>query len=187
MTTLRTFIALPLPDEAKVVLRSVAQALSARVPNKAVRFVRPEQIHLTLRFLGDTNVDQLPAIMDVVDRIADGRAPILLQLDEVGCFPNAQRPRVIWVGLTGEINQLQALKSDLDRRLLDLGWPLEDKPFRAHLTLGRVKDERGVRGVDWSVEVPRIAVSVETIQLIESQLRPDGPLYTVRHAGHLDR
>ncbi|HEY1408673.1 MAG TPA: RNA 2',3'-cyclic phosphodiesterase, partial [Promineifilum sp.] len=113
MTTLRTFIALPLPDEAKVVLRSVTQALSVRVPDKAVRFVRPEQVHLTLRFLGDTNVDQLPAIMDVVDRIADGRAPILLQLDEVGCFPNVQRPRVIWVGLTGEINQLQALTSDL--------------------------------------------------------------------------
>lgn len=185
MNTIRAFIAVHLPDAVKDALGEVAQALAGRVPHGAVRWVRPQQMHLTLCFLGDTAVDKLPAIMEAMDLAAGKHAPFAMRLEDVGCFPNARRPRVIWVGLAGDIAQLAALKSDLDERLTPFGWPSENKPFRAHLTLGRVKDERGVQGVEWTAGVPQLEVPISAIHLIESQLRPDGSVYAVRHTSHL--
>jgi 2'-5' RNA ligase len=142
-------------------------------------------MHLTLRFLGDTPLDRLPAIRQAMDAAAMNSQPFEVRLDGLGCFPNHSRPRVIWVGLAaaggGDSAPLLALKTALDEALTPLGWPPEDKPFRAHLTLGRVKDERGIQGVEWTADVPPLAVAVTAIHLIESQLRPDGPVYTVRH------
>ncbi|MBK7219158.1 MAG: RNA 2',3'-cyclic phosphodiesterase [Candidatus Promineofilum sp.] len=111
--------------------------------------------------------------------------PFTLRLSDVGCFPNARRPRVVWVGLGGEEAKLTALVAALEAALRPLGWPPEDKPFRAHLTLGRVKDERAAQGVDWSAAVPALDVPVTALHLIESQLRPEGPVYTVRHTSVL--
>jgi len=185
MITLRAFIAIDLPPDVKRALSDVAATLSERVPRGAVRWVRPEQMHLTLRFLGDTPTDKLPALAAALDTLAAGHAPFTLRLSEVGCFPNARRPRVVWVGLGGEEAKLTALVSALEAALHPLGWPPEDKPFRAHLTLGRVKDERAAQGVDWAMAVPPLDVPVAAVHLIESQLRPDGPVYTVRHTSRM--
>ena len=185
MITLRAFIAIDLPPAVKAALADVAATLDGRVPRGTVRWVRPEQMHLTLRFLGDTPADQLPALAAALDTLAAGRAPFILHLTEVGCFPNMRRPRVVWVGLGGAEEKLAALVGGLEAALRPLGWPPEDKPFRAHLTLGRVRDERAAQGVDWSAAVPPLRVPVAAVHLIESQLRPEGPLYTVRHSSTL--
>ncbi len=185
MTTLRAFIAIQLPAPVKDVLGEVAQTLAGRVPRSAARWVRPQQMHLTLRFLGDTAVAQLPAVQSGMDEAVKEIAPFDMRLGDVGCFPNARRPRVIWVGLSGDEARLLSLKAALDERLAPLGWPPEDKPFRAHLTLGRVKDERGVQGVEWTTAVPRLPVPIAAIHLIESQLRPSGPIYTTRYTSEL--
>lgn len=181
MSTIRAFIAVELPGPVKNALGDVAQTLAGRVPRGAVRWVRPEQMHLTLRFLGDTAIDQLPAIHSVMDDIMRGNPPFALRLATVDCFPNPRRPRVIWVGLAGDESRLHALKIALDEHLAPLGWPPEGKPFRAHLTLGRVKDEREVQGVEWAANVPPLDMPVTAIHLIESQLRPSGPIYTTRY------
>lgn len=185
MTTVRAFIAIDLPPAVKAALADVAATLGGRVPRGAVRWVRPEQMHLTLRFLGDTPVDRLPALAAALDAVTEGRAPFALRLTDVGCFPNARRPRVVWVGLGRAEKELAALVAGLEAALRPLGWPPEDKPFRAHLTLGRVKDERAAQGVDWATAVPPLDVPVTAVRLIESQLRPDGPVYTVRHTSAL--
>ena len=185
MTTIRAFIAVDLPPAVKRALAGVATTLGGRVPRGAVRWVRPEQMHLTLRFLADTPVDRLPALAAALDALAAGHAPFTLHMTDVGCFPNARRPRVVWVGLGGEEAKLLALVTALEAALRPLGWPPEDKPFRAHLTLGRVKDERATQGVDWSADVPALEVPVTAVHLIESQLRPDGSVYTVRHTSTL--
>lgn len=185
MTTIRAFIAVHLPDEVKGSLVEVAGALAGGIPRGAVRWVRPEQMHLTLRFLGETDIEKLPVIQREMDEIAERCAPLSLRLHDLGCFPNHHRPRVIWVGLAGEVSRLVAMKSALDGCLTPLGWPPENKPFQAHLTLGRVKDERAVQGIAWTADVPRLEVPVVAIHLIESRLRPDGPVYTVRHTGYL--
>lgn len=185
MNTIRAFIAVSLPADVEAALGDVAGTLGERLPGGAVRWVRSEQIHLTLRFLGDTALDGLPAIMGVMDGTAGMHAPFTLRLDGVGCFPNTRRPRVVWVGLSGDNARLDALKKDLDGHLAPLGWPPEDKAFRAHLTLGRVKDEQNVTSIDWMVDVPRLDVHVTAIHLIESRLTPAGPIYTVCHSSHL--
>lgn len=181
MNTIRAFIAVPLSDEVKRGLGDVARALAGPLPRGAVRWVRPEQIHLTLVFLGDTPTDQLPAIQRGMDAAAENNQPFTLHLGDLGFFPTARRPRVIWIGLAGEVNRLASLKAALDAPLAALGRSPEDKPFRAHLTLGRVRNERDVQGLEWAADVPRLAVAITTIHLIESKLRPDGPVYTVRH------
>ncbi len=185
MITIRAFIAIELPAEVKQALGDVAAALAAGLPRGAVRWVRAEQMHLTLRFLGDTPAGRLPALAAALDDVAGRRAPFALRLSGVGCFPNARRPRVVWVGLGGEEAALAALVADLNAALGALGLPPEDKPFRPHLTLGRVKDERAAQEIDWSAAVPALNVPVAAIRLIESQLRPDGPVYTVRHTSQL--
>ncbi len=185
MTTIRAFIAIDLPPAVKAALGDLATTLAGGLPRGAVRWVRPEQMHLTLRFLGDTPADRLPAIYAAMDGVAAGRAPFALRLTELGCFPNARRPRVVWVGLGGDAAALAALAAALNAALSGLGLPPEDKPFRAHLTLGRVKDERAAAGIDWSLAVPSLLVPVAALHLIESQLRPDGPLYTRRHSSAL--
>ena len=189
MITIRAFIAIDLPPDVKAALGRVAVTLGEGLPRGAVRWVRPEQMHLTLAFLGDTPVEKLSAIHKAMDGVVARQQPFTLALDGVGCFPNRRRPRVVWVGLAaaggGESGPLLALKAALDEALTPLGWPLEDKPFRAHLTLGRVKDERAVQGIEWAADVPPLAAPVSAIHLIESQLRPDGPVYTVRYSSQL--
>jgi len=185
MSTIRAFIAIDLSPDVKRTLGDVAATLGGRAPSAAVRWVRPEQMHLTLRFLGDTPAGKLPALSAALDALAAGHAPFALRLTSVGCFPNAQRPRVVWVGLGGEEQKLLALVAGLEAALRPLGWPPEDRPFRAHLTLGRVKDERAAQGVEWSINVPALDVPVTAVHLIESQLRPDGSVYTVRHSSAL--
>lgn len=185
MSTIRAFIAVQLANEVRDALGEVTRSLSGRAPHGVVRWVRPEQMHLTLRFLGDTDTGKLPAIQAAMDAVAAANAPFGMRLGEIGCFPNRNRPRVIWVGLSGEEARLLSLVAALEKELVPLGWEPEGKPFRAHLTVGRVKDERGAQGVTWTADVPPLDVPVAAIHLIESQLRPNGPLYTVRHSSRL--
>lgn len=185
MSTIRAFIAVHLPDAVKDVLSKTSRALADQIPTGAVRWVRPEQMHLTLFFLGDTAVTRLPAVQQAMDGTAGHFSPFNLYTNDVGCFPNARQPRVIWVGLAGEEARLTSLKAAIDAALGPLGWPAEHKPFRAHLTLGRVKDNRGLGEVKWTADVARLAIPVAAIHLIESQLRPSGPIYTIRHTSKL--
>lgn len=190
MKTIRAFIAVELPEAVKTTLAALGRELDGRVPPGSVRWVRPEAMHLTLRFLGDTPQEALPGIQAALDGIGLRHAPFTLELGRVGCFPNCRRPRVVWVGLAGpdaDRQALLALKGDIDEGLRPLGWPPEDRPFQAHLTLGRVKDAAGLDRVNWAVEVPALTAPVRAVYLIESRLRPEGPLYTVRHMATLQK
>ena len=98
---MRTFVAVTLPGAAQAELGRVGAVLAGQVPPGSVRWVQPEQIHLTLRFLGETAVSQLPAITSSLDKVGQQTGPLTLRLGRVGCFPNCKRPRVIWAGLEG--------------------------------------------------------------------------------------
>ncbi len=187
MKTKRMFIAITLPAAARAELGHVAALLARQVPGRSVRWVKPDLIHLTLRFLGDTAVSQLPLITHALDQAAAKHAPFSLRLNALGCFPNRKRPRVIWVGLDGEMAPARALKRGIDEVLQPMGWARENRPFRAHLTLGRVKDGRKLRGIEWESVVEKVLVPVTAVHLIESQLRSGGPVYTVRHTSDLGR
>jgi len=185
MKTVRAFIAIPLPVEVKAVLNEVIQVLAVQVPDRSVRWVKPQLMHITLRFLGDTAVTSLPSLADVLDKAASQHDAFQLRLDQLGCFPNKKQPRVIWIGISGQLDAARALKQDIDNSLLPLGWENEKRSFSPHLTLGRVKDSHQLRGIQWAADVEQVNVPVRTIQLIESELHSTGPTYTVRHGSTL--
>ncbi len=185
MEIIRTFIAIELPQPVRQALGEVSRELAAQVPKGSVRWVQPDRMHLTVRFLGETAVSLLPQLANNLNAVTQTHDAFTLQLSHLGCFPNGRRPRVIWVGLQGNTDALFKLKKDVDVALLPLGWEVEKRPFQAHLTLGRVKDARQVAGIKWEADVAGLAVPVTAVKLIESQLRPSGPLYTIRHEAAL--
>lgn len=181
----RAFIAVELALEVRQELGRIRDVVALALPPRAVRLVQPDNMHLTLRFLGDTAVTQLPSLTQQLDELASQHASFSLQLEGLGCFPNPKRPRVIWVGVTGEHAALLAVKQELDKRLAPLGWPPEDKPFSAHLTIGRVGDGRLPPTMNWNLPVNPLPFAVQEIHLIESRLTPKGPIYTQRHTAVL--
>ncbi|GAB4157623.1 MAG: hypothetical protein Fur0021_26720 [Candidatus Promineifilaceae bacterium] len=186
MKTMRAFIAITLPDGVRRRLGELSQALAALTPPRAVRWVSPDLLHLTVRFLGDTDVAKLPAIYAALDVLAAASPAFTLKLDQLGCFPNPRRPRVIWVGLQDEAGQAAALQQAVDQALIPLGWQPEGKPFQLHLTLGRVKDEAArLSDLPWGQPQASLPVPVTALHVIESQLRPTGPIYTIRHTSPL--
>ncbi|MFZ0544737.1 MAG: RNA 2',3'-cyclic phosphodiesterase [Candidatus Promineifilaceae bacterium] len=185
MKLLRTFIAIELPPEVRTYLFQTGQKMAGNVSNRAVRWVAPENMHLTLRFLGDTPKGKLPDITAELDAITRDFQPIRLHLDEIGCFPNRKRPRVIWAGLAGETQQLNALQHRIEMAVESLGWKGEKRLFRPHLTIGRVKDSSQANRLAWEQQLERKAVAVTAVNLIESLLRPHGPVYTIRHVSSL--
>jgi RNA 2',3'-cyclic 3'-phosphodiesterase len=183
---IRLFVAIDLPKAVKAALLAAAEQVGQRLPEGVVRWVKPEQLHLTLRFLGDTAVTQLPALQEQLSQLTARQPAFHLQLNGLGAFPNRKRPRVVWAGLAGELPVLQVLQAELEDRVVGLGWPREERPFSPHITLGRVKDASRVEGLDWSVELVSLGVAVTAVKLVQSELRPSGPVYIVRHVAYLD-
>ena len=183
---MRAFIAVTLPDGVRQYLRQTSQTLAALTPPRAVRWVSPDLIHLTVRFLGDTEAAKLPAIYAALDATAAAHPSFTMRLDKLGCFPGPRRPRVIWVGLQDEAGRAAALQQAVNQALIPLGWLPESKPFQSHLTVGRVKSEAARLGdLPWGQPQEPLPVPVTALQLIESQLRPNGPIYTIRHTSLL--
>jgi 2'-5' RNA ligase len=182
---IRAFIAIQLNDAIRNGLADFSAGLAAQVPPRSVRWVKPAAMHVTLRFLGDTAVTAIPRLQEAMDRAASGSRPFVLQIEAFGCFPNYRRPRVLWVRIGGDIAAVQTVKQDLDDGLAPLGWPPEKRAYKPHLTLGRVKDSRALQNLDWPAGPPPQSLPVAAIHLVESELRPDGPRYTVRHTSYL--
>ncbi len=183
MESIRAFIAVELDDDTRRALGAV-QARLKRAAGPAVRWVRPEGVHLTLKFLGDIDPAKTDAIAEAMTRAAQGSRPFSIGLGEIGGFPSLERARVIWIGLTGEVEALVALQGALERLLEPLGLPPEGRAFTPHLTLGRVRPGGPApalappcRGEAQRARPAIAAQRVESISLIQSTLRPDGALY----------
>jgi len=184
MTNIRAFIAVSLSEEIIQGLSRTVADLRARLPNGGVRWVAAQNIHLTLKFLGDT-----PAA--AVDRLAKGlqaavasQPPFEIHVGGWGAFPSPRRARVVWVGLSAPAG-LGALQRSVEAELARQGFPPEERPFSPHLTIGRVgreihpDDLRRLANVLESVQVGDLGVvCVDTVHLYQSDLRPGGPIYT---------
>src|SRR4051812_28775111 len=143
-TFVRTFIAVELPAQVHALLTTVQQELRDMMGGAAgaIRWARPEGIHLTLQFLGDVPSDSIPEIERALRNACAYATPFSLQVGGLGAFPNARRPRVIWVGLTGDTQAmaaLNALQQAVTEQMATLGFK-SDNSFKPHLTLGRVRE-----------------------------------------------
>ena len=181
---LRAFIALPLPPEWTGALGEVIDAMGGAGVS-GVRWAQPSGIHLTLKFLGSTDARLAPLILDGLrDRMRDAPAPSLA-LSGLGTFPNSGNPRVLWAGVGGDTDALNRLHERTEAVATGLGWAPERRPFRPHLTIGRVRDQasaaqrRAVADAVASVKVPALAPwRTHTIRLYRSDLTPRGAIYT---------
>jgi 2'-5' RNA ligase len=182
MTEYRLFIAIELPKTTKEALAKVQDHLKGA---RAVRWTRPEQIHLTLQFLGNVPIEKMEAIIDALQATVPHLVPFELTLTGVGAFPNLKRPRVIWAGVSNSISPLQDLHRAVIVATKTVGFKPEERPFKPHLTFGRVQKWAGrndyaqIQQVIQDTQVGYIATfSVDHIGLIRSQLKPEGPIYT---------
>jgi len=191
MDVVRSFVAIHLPDEVKAELASLEDKLKAR-RHPFVKWVDPESMHLTLRFLGDVTLDSVPQIVEAISRVAPTHAPFKLQVSGTGAFPGWQRTQVVWVGVGGDLDKLNALQKGLEFALSPLGYPPESRSFSAHLTLGRLRDrvtpDDRRRFADFAQKVEfkaSLSFDVSAVRLMKSQLTPTGPIYSELAAAKL--
>ena len=176
---MRTFIAIEIPAEVKQALARLQEEL--RDAPAEVSWTKPENIHLTLKFLGEVEESMLGRVEAAAVEAAAGARPFTLALGGVGAFPNARQPRIIWAGLSGEVEAAARLQVRLDERLAALGFPKEDRPFRPHLTVGRVKSPTGAPALiarAQSYRLPSHSLAVRELVVMRSQLHPAGSRYT---------
>ncbi|MBI4584246.1 MAG: RNA 2',3'-cyclic phosphodiesterase [Planctomycetes bacterium] len=181
---LRTFVAIDIGAPLRAWLEPALAALKAAYPK--VRWVKPENIHLTLCFLGATRPDQVPAILALLEAAARAEKPLALAAGEPGSFGRRDAPRVFWLALQpGEaLDRVIRLQAELERGLAGLGFPKEDRPWTPHLTFGR--NPRHERAAGWEkvfTERPGMisagppTIDVDGMILFSSTLTPAGPVY----------
>ena len=176
---MRLFVAVELSRPLQAAVASLQGNL--RRSGAAVRWVDPHNAHFTLKFLGEVSPNELLEIDGAVRPAAAQFRPIALELTGLGRFPERGRPRVIWAGIGGEVDALRGLHATVEKRLAALGYPPERRPFRAHVTLGRVKGVRGLDDLDREIELRREvrlgALHAREAVLFASHLSPRGPRY----------
>lgn len=187
MPTIRAFIAIELSPAARTALAQLQQRLKPLVPPQSVRWTAPDNIHLTLHFLGDIPADGVSQTSSLLRAAAATCPPFALTLGDLGCFPNTRRPRIVWTGVSGQMETLLNLHRELGQRLKTIGFTPEARPYSPHLTIGRVKDGLPQRLLSQLGQVleqtqPQIgqvaALDVAEISLMQSDLKPAGPVYT---------
>jgi 2'-5' RNA ligase len=182
---LRLFVALELPSAVLDGLAAVQDRLRREHASRAVRWVQMSGIHLTLKFLGETPAANRAPIAAAVHQAAAGYTPLSLTAVGLGCFPNARQPRVVWVGLEGDLAALAALQRSVERALAPLGFPPEKRGFSPHLTLGRVRREASAadaKALGRLIEETSIGLvgawTADAVSLMRSELGRDGARYT---------
>lgn len=179
----RLFVALEPPEPVRRRLAALMVDLRRAAGRAAdeIRWVPPENVHLTLQFLGAVPEERVAAVEAALRAAAAASRPLSLEVRGAGGFPNARRPRVVWAGVAGDVAPLAALAAGLGRRLAPLGFPPEDRPFSAHLTLGRAREGRGAPGLAGALagfaEDAGTPWRATDVVLFESHLSPKGPRY----------
>ncbi len=184
MEQVRCFIAIELPDGVKRGLRELQAQLKSG-GQAPVKWADPDNIHLTLKFLGNVAADRMGEITAAMTKAVQGVSPFQLEVKELGVFPNPRRVQVIWVGVSGEVDKLAKLQQRLESNLAGLGFAPEGRRFTPHLTLARLRDqatpdERAKLGqliADTEFDAAQ-SFPVEAVNLIKSQLTREGPIYT---------
>ncbi len=181
---IRSFIAIELPSEVRDQLRIL---LDNNLKNKldiVASWVKPENCHLTLKFLGDVPPEEISRITNTLISVTQDISPFSLRLDKLGVFPNIKHPRILWIGIAGDTQQLISLHNNIDSKLKLIGFPSENRAFAPHLTLCRIRENLSestcknisdVLNTNW-IESSHFQVS--EIVLFRSELTPKGPIHS---------
>ena len=182
---MRTFIAICLPQETKTFLAQLQNKLKKY--NSGTKWVQPQNIHLTLKFLGEINQDQLDKIIEILVEASKAHYCFKISLSGIGAFPKAASPRILWVGLGQGKTETKAIAETLEKLLVKIGIPAEEKEFSAHITIGRVKSVTNRTSLIKELEIlnkdagtnSNPTFTVDKITLFKSILSPTGPVYEI--------
>lgn len=185
---LRAFIAVEIPPDIQGLIADQSAALKNRLPKAVIRWVAPNNVHLTIKFLGDVTSTALEQVAETLKVEAARHEPFSMSVRGLGAFPSARRPHVIWIGLEAP-STLEALVHGVEAAMARLGFPAEQRPFSPHLTIGRVAqnvsatDTQRLQSALESTRVGQLGkLRVEAVHIFKSDLRPGGAVYTHLYA-----
>jgi 2'-5' RNA ligase len=176
----RSFFAVELSGEIAAGVRKIQGALRNRAVG--VRWVRPEGIHLTLKFLGEVEPDRIEAIEHKAGEVIQGICPFIVEIKGGGGFPSAKNPRVIWIGVEDHSGMLKQLQTQVEAGMAELGFTQERRGYTPHLTVGRLRSGKGSKTVTQAIDAIKTSdlgsLEVREIILFRSHLKPTGAEYT---------
>lgn len=181
---IRTFIAINISSELREVCKTFIEELIKTGGD--VKWVKPESIHLTLKFLGNLTASKIEPVCDAVERACAEFSAFRLKSGSKGAFPNLRRPRIFWVGLT-ETNDhiLTDLQAKVETALIEVGFEKESRKFHPHLTVGRVRSANKITQATQAFEnyhFPEIEFDVNRVLIMKSELTPRGAIYSIQKA-----
>ena len=178
--TIRSFISVHLSENVREQIARFQTGL--KIPGTDIKWVRPENMHITLKFLGDIQPDQIDSIENVIRDVAGSVTPFNVWIRGAGCFPNEHHPRVLWLGIFTKTEIPGHMARDLNGRLAVLGFQTEKRKFKPHLTLGRVRTLKNIGQVVGRMRQEGFesdGFHVNQIHLMQSRLKPSGAEYSV--------
>ena len=177
---LRTFLAVELPNRVKETSIYLQTTVDAKP--KVVKWIKAANIHLTLRFIGPTPGEEVPKIREAVEEAVAGHSDFSLEISRTGVFPKKERPRVLWLGVGGDVDEAKSLVTDINRSLKDLGYPPEEREYAPHITIGRIRYPQKITpdvSRFLNSEYEPIPVDVQKVKFFHSDLVPGGPIYSI--------
>lgn len=187
---MRAFIAIELPIEIKEALKKLQEEL--KKSGADVKWVAPENIHLTLKFLGEIDQKKSAEVIGIIREAAEDNGPFLIGFDSVGVFPKINFPRVIWVGIAQGDEETKKIAAELEEKLAAIGIAKEKRPFSSHITIGRVRSLKNKDGLITKLDNlagyfkdTKYQFKAAQITLFKSTLTPKGPLYEIQKQASL--
>ena len=177
---IRTFIAIETPPTVTKVALSLQS--SVKVNPKAVRWVRKENIHITLRYIGPTAPGEVEKINRLLSEIVGQNSDLSLNISGTGCFPKKERPRILWLGVDGDVVELKLLVEMINSEMDQLGYPQEERNYSPHISIGRIRYPQKVTPdvTDFlSAEYEPISWNTSKIIFYQSELLPSGAIYSI--------
>jgi len=178
----RIFAAVDISEQARLRVSEYSAALRREFPDLRVGWEKAEKLHLTLKFLGETNETQLNDLIEIVKKIAEQISTFRLQIAATGVFPSPRKPRILWLGVNDKTESLLKISGLLETECEKIGFPKENRNFKAHLTIGRLREPHK------STEIARkhlqnefepVEFKVSEIAIYESKLQSTGSIYLV--------
>jgi len=186
---MRLFIACPVPEEIKKKIADLENVF--RNSNTDVKWVRPESIHLTLKFLGEVSEHKIPEINNKISKAIEGFSVFHVAIEKIGVFPDWRRIRVVWVGIEDGKKELKELSKRVEDKMANIGFKKEKRGFTAHITIGRVRSGRGIDRLTDAIRKKSDAslgdIQIGEVLLMQSMLRPEGATYKCLERFSLDR
>jgi 2'-5' RNA ligase len=176
---MRTFIAVELTEELKRKIEELQNPL--RKINLDVSWVKPANVHATLKFLGEVPEDKIEKVFEGTKNALGGMRGFRLSLKDLGCFPHLKRPRVIWVGVEKGKEELSLMAKKIEEEMERIGFPKEYRDFSPHLTIGRIKSPKNIERLTELIKNTNFQsqeIEIKEVVVMKSELHPLGAIYT---------